>query len=62
MLAVVNAITKAKSTEYTAVRKALRTYATDTPLGKIKFNDKGDAIGVGFSVYQVRQGVYREIK
>ena len=62
MLAVVNAITKAKSTEYTAVRKALRTYATDTPLGKIKFNDKGDAIGVGFSIYQVRQGVYREIK
>ena len=62
MLAIVNAISKANATDYKAIHKALRTYATDTPLGKIKFNDKGDAIGVGFSVYQVRQGVYREIK
>jgi branched-chain amino acid transport system substrate-binding protein len=62
MLAIVNAITKAKSTEYKAVHKALRTYFTDTPLGKIKFNDRGDAIGVGFSMYQVRKGVYVELK
>jgi branched-chain amino acid transport system substrate-binding protein len=62
MLAMVNAITKAKSTDYKAVRNALRTYPADTPLGKIKFNDKGDAIGVGFSIYQVRQGVYVELK
>jgi branched-chain amino acid transport system substrate-binding protein len=62
MLAIVNAIDRAKSTEYKAVRKALRTYFTDTPLGKIKFNDRGDAIGVGFSMYQVRKGVYVELK
>jgi branched-chain amino acid transport system substrate-binding protein len=61
-LAIVNAITKAKSTEYKAVHKALRTYYTETPLGKIKFDDRGDAIGVGFSIYQVRQGVYVEMK
>ena len=62
MLAMVNAIARTKSTEDKAVHKALRTYATDTPLGKIKFNDKGDAIGVGFSIYQVRHGVYVELK
>jgi branched-chain amino acid transport system substrate-binding protein len=34
----------------------------DTPLGKIKFDNKGDAIGVGFSVYQVKNGAYVEVK
>lgn len=60
--AVLNAMNKAKSTEYNAVTKALRTYQTDTPLGKIKFDKKGDAIGAGFSIYQVRKSVYVEIK
>jgi branched-chain amino acid transport system substrate-binding protein len=34
----------------------------DTPLGKIKFDKKGDAIGTGFAMYQVRNGVYVEVK
>ncbi len=34
----------------------------DTPIGKISFNQKGDAIGAGFAVYQVRNGVYTEAK
>jgi branched-chain amino acid transport system substrate-binding protein len=62
MLAIVNAMSRAKSTEYKAVHKALRTYAAETPLGKIKFNNKGDAIGVGFSMYQVRKGTDVELK
>ncbi|MRR18109.1 MAG: branched-chain amino acid ABC transporter substrate-binding protein, partial [Deltaproteobacteria bacterium] len=62
MLAIVNAITKSGSTEYKSVHKALRTSATDTPLGKIKFNDQGDAIGAGFSIYQVKNGTYVELK
>jgi len=53
---------KARSTEYNAVAKALRTYQTDTPLGKIKFNKQGDAVGAGFSIYQVRKGAYVELK
>ena len=59
--ALLNAIQKAKSTKYEAVAKALRTYPVDTPLGKIKFDNRGDAIGVGFSMYQVRNGVYVEV-
>lgn len=60
--ALLNAMSKAKSTEYNAVAKALRTYPADTPLGKIKFDKKGDAVGAGFSMYQVRKGAYVEIK
>ncbi|MFH1984209.1 MAG: branched-chain amino acid ABC transporter substrate-binding protein [Pseudomonadota bacterium] len=61
-LALLNAIEKAGSTNYDAVTKALRTELVDTPLGQIKFDERGDAIGVGFSVYQVKKGVYVEIK
>ncbi|MBN2544716.1 MAG: branched-chain amino acid ABC transporter substrate-binding protein [Spirochaetes bacterium] len=60
-LALVNAIEKAKSTKYEAIVKALKTEEVDTPLGKIKFDNKGDAIGVGFSVYQVKNGKFEEI-
>ena len=61
-LAVINGIQKAKSTEPAAVMKAMRTNLTDTPLGKIKFDNQGDAIGVGFSMYQVKNGTYVELK
>lgn len=61
-LAILNAIGKAKTTDPKIVMKAMRTHLTDTPLGKIKFDDKGDAIGVGFSMYQVKNGVYVELK
>jgi branched-chain amino acid transport system substrate-binding protein len=60
--AILNAIEKAGSTDYAAIGKALQTQYAETPLGKIKFDERGDAIGVGFSVYQVRKGVYVEVK
>lgn len=61
-LALLNAIEKAGSTDYDAVVHALRTEYVDTPLGKIRFDQKGDALGVGFSVYQVQNGAYAEIR
>ena len=60
--ALLNAIEKAGSTEHKAVSKALRTEYVDTPLGKIKFDERGDAIGVGFSMFQVKNGEYVEVK
>ena len=60
--AVLNAIKAADSTEYDAITKALRTEYVDTPLGSISFDERGDAIGVGFSVYQVQNGQYVELK
>ena len=61
-LALLNGIEQAGSTDYGAVEKALRTQFVDTPLGKIRFDQKGDALGVGFSMYQVQNGVYVELK
>jgi branched-chain amino acid transport system substrate-binding protein len=61
-IAILNAISKAKSTRYEAVIKALHTYKVDTPLGKISFDNKGDALGVGFSMYLVKNGIYVEVK
>ncbi len=61
-LAMVNAIEKAESTDYDAVTKALRDEWVETPLGKIRFDEKGDAIGVGFSMYQVQDGAYAELQ
>ena len=61
-LALLNAIEQAGSTDYTAVTNALRTKDVETPLGKIRFDDRGDAIGVGFSMYQVKDGAYVELK
>ncbi len=61
-LALLNAIEQAGSTDYDAVAKALRTKDVATPLGNIHFDERGDATGVGFSMYQVKNGVYVELK
>ncbi len=58
---LLNAIDQANSTDYEAIRKALQTHKTDTPVGNIHFDGRGDAVGVGFSMYQVKNGVYVEI-
>ncbi|WP_407929131.1 branched-chain amino acid ABC transporter substrate-binding protein [Desulfomarina profundi] len=61
VLALLNAIDKAGSTDLAALKKVLQTEKVDTPVGKIYFNDKGDAIGVGFSVYKVENAKFVEV-
>jgi len=61
-LALLNAIEKAGSTDYDAISKALKTEYVDTPLGSIRFDERGDATGVGFSMYRVKNGMYYEVK
>ncbi len=61
-LALVNAIEKSGSTDSDKIMAALRSEVVETPLGSIKFDAKGDAIGVGFSVYQVQKGAYVEVE
>ena len=61
-LALVNAIRVAGSTEPAAVMNALRSSPVETPVGRITFDARGDAIGVGFAMYQVQNGVYQEIR
>jgi len=60
--ALLNAIDKSGSTDYQKIRNTLRSEYIDTPLGNISFNEKGDAIGVGFSMFQVKNGKYVEIR
>jgi branched-chain amino acid transport system substrate-binding protein len=61
-LALLNAIEQSGSTDYDAISKSLHMDLVDTPLGKIKFDKKGDATGVGFSMYRVQDGTYIELK
>ena len=61
-IALLNAIEKSGSTEYEAIEKVLRNEYVDTPVGSISFDEKGDAIGVGFSMYRVVNGEYVEQK
>jgi branched-chain amino acid transport system substrate-binding protein len=58
MLALVNAIDAADSTDYDAIVSALHSETVATPYGKIGFDDMGDATGVGFSIFQVQNGQY----
>lgn len=61
MLAMVNAIDAADSTDLADLKKALQEEKVETPVGNIYFNEQGDAVGVGFSVYQVQDGVFVEM-
>jgi len=61
-LALTNALAKAGSTDQAAIAKVLHTEDVATPFGKIHFDNKGDAIGVGFSMYQVKDGKYVQVK
>jgi branched-chain amino acid transport system substrate-binding protein len=40
----------------------LKTEYVETPLGNIRFDKRGDATGVGFSMYRVKNGAYVEVK
>ena len=48
--------------DYAKLSDALKTSYVDTTLGKIRFDARGDAEGVGFSVYQVKGGHFVEVQ
>jgi branched-chain amino acid transport system substrate-binding protein len=61
-LAITNALEQAGSTDPGAIAEALRTKDVETPFGAIHFDERGDATGVGFSVYQVQNGRYVQVQ
>lgn len=61
-LALLNAIDEADSTDMADVVKVLQTKNVDTPVGTIHFDAKGDAVGVGFAMFQVKNGKYVEVE
>lgn len=56
--ALLNAVEKAGSTEPEAVMKALRAEYVETPLGKIRFDEKGDCEGAGFAMFKIVDGKF----
>jgi len=62
IIAITEAIKSAGSTDYDKVTAALKANWVETPIGQIKFDERGDAIGAGFSVYQVQNGKYVEVQ
>ena len=62
MQALLAAIRASGGTDFTGLEKALHGNFVDTAVGRIRFDAKGDAEGVGFSVYQVKNGVFAEVK
>lgn len=61
-LALTHALTKSGSTDQEAVAKALRSEKVATPFGAIQFDATGEPIGIGFSIYQVQNGQYVQVR
>ena len=57
-----NAMEKAgTATDSGKIMQALHTEYVETPLGRIKFGPKGDASGIGLSMFQVQNGKFVEL-
>ncbi len=61
-LTLTNALAKAGSTDQAAIAAVLHSEDVATPFGNIHFDKKGDATGIGYSVYQVKGGQFIQIQ
>jgi branched-chain amino acid transport system substrate-binding protein len=61
-LALLNAIEVSGSTDAADIRAALQANSVATSVGNIRFDAKGDAVGVGFAVYQVDGGKFVSVE
>ena len=59
--ALAAAAEKAGSLDYDKMRAAMFENKIASPMGQISFDQKGDVIGAGFSVYQVQNGKYEQV-
>ncbi|MCP5078595.1 MAG: ABC transporter substrate-binding protein, partial [Psychromonas sp.] len=59
---LLKAIEAAGTTDYEAVKKQLVEMTVETTLGNIGFDASGNPEGVGFTGFQVQNGVYVEVK
>ncbi len=57
-IALTNAVEKAGSTDADKVAEVLHNQIAVTPFGEIKFDEHGDAIGVGYTMYEVKDGKF----
>jgi branched-chain amino acid transport system substrate-binding protein len=59
--ALAAAAEKAGSLDYDKMRAAMFENKIESPLGTIGFDERGDVVGAGFSVYQVKDGKYVQV-
>lgn len=59
--ALIDALAKTGGEGGARLKEELRANPVDTPLGRINFNDQGEAAGVALSIYQVRDGKFQEL-
>jgi branched-chain amino acid transport system substrate-binding protein len=55
------AIDLTNSTDFDTVRDSLISDNFYTPFGRTQFDEKGDVIGLGYSIYQVQGGAFVEV-
>ncbi|MCP4751841.1 MAG: branched-chain amino acid ABC transporter substrate-binding protein [Proteobacteria bacterium] len=60
--AVFNAIEKSGSTKAKDIGKILRSESVSTTLGNISFDEKGDVVGSGFTIYRIDHGRFVNVK
>lgn len=61
-LALTKAIAKAGSVDPEQVAKVLRAEEVATPFGRIKFDARGEPVGIGFTLYQVNNGQFVQVR
>jgi branched-chain amino acid transport system substrate-binding protein len=61
-IALTNAVEKAGSTEMKKVAEVLHNQIAVTPFGEIMFDKNGDAMGVGYTMYTVKEGKFEQVK
>lgn len=59
--ALVKAIEAGRSTDADQIKKQLQSQEVDTTLGKISFDQRGDIVGAGISLYQVKNGKFEDV-
>ena len=62
VIALTNAVEKAGSTEAKKVAEVLHKQIAVTPFGEVSFDEHGDALGVGYTLYTVKDGKFEQVK
>jgi branched-chain amino acid transport system substrate-binding protein len=61
-IALTNAVEKAGSTDADKVADILHNQIAVTPFGEIRFDEHGDATGVGYTMYEVKNGKFEQVQ
>lgn len=61
-LAITNALAKSPSMDFDSIVNVLHSQKVTTPFGEIKFAANGEPEGIGFSMYEVKNGEFVQVR